>query len=168
MTSGEESTRKRGVTAFELFSSLFADDCALFFETRADMVTGTSYLFNLLRKFGLKMHIGSGATASKTEAMFYPPTRMAYEDGDTTPFTVFGPSGEVLGFVTFVLELKYLGSLVHHSLTLDADVNKRNRAASAAFGALRSVLCNFALSENLRGQVYTALVLTILLYGSEV
>ena len=30
------------------------------------------------------------------------------------------------------------------------------------------MLCNSALSENLRGQVYTALVLTILLYGSEV
>ena len=168
VTSGERSTRKRGVTVFELFASLFADDCALFFETRADMVTGTSYLFNHLRKFGLKMHIGSGATASKTEAMYYPPTRMAYEDGDTTPFSVFGPSGEVLGFVTFVLEFKYLGSLVHHSLTSDADVNKRIKAASAAFGALRSVLCNFALSETLRGQVYTALVLTILLYGSEV
>ena len=111
VTSGERSTRKRGVTVFELFASLFADDCALFFETRADMVTGTSYLFNHLRKFGLKMHIGSGATASKTEAMYYPPTRMAYEDGDTTPFTVFGPSGEVLGFVTFVLEFEYLGSL---------------------------------------------------------
>ena len=67
-----------------------------------------------------------------------------------------------------MLEFKYLGSLVHHSLTSDADVNKRIKAASAAFGALRSVLCNFALSETLRGQVYTALVLTILLYGSEV
>ena len=55
--------------------------------------------------------------------MYYPPTMMAYEDGDTTPFTVFGPSGEVLGFVTFVLEFKYLGSLVYHSLTSDADVN---------------------------------------------
>ena len=132
------------------------------------MVTGTSYLFNHLRKFGLKIHIGSGATASKTEAMYYPPTRMAYEDGDTTPFAVFGPSGEVPGFVTFVLEFKYLGSLVHHSLTSDADVNKRIKAASAAFGALRSVLCNFALSETLRGQVYTDLVLKILLYGSEV
>ena len=75
---------------------------------------------------------------------------------------------KLLGFVTFVLEFKYLGSLVHHSLTSDADVNKRIMAASAAFGALRSVLCNFALSENLRGQVYTALVLTILLYGCEV
>ena len=71
---------------------------------------------------------------------------------DTTPFTVFGPRGEVLGFVTFVLEFKYLGSLVHHSLTSDADVNKRIKAASAAFGALRSVLFIFVLSETLRGR----------------
>ena len=84
-----------------------------------------------------------------------------------TPFTVFGPSGEVLGFVTFVPKYKHLGSHVHHSLTSDADVNRRIRAASAAFGALWSVLRNFTLSENLRGQVYTALVLIILIYGSE-
>ena len=104
VTSGERPTRKRGGTVFELFASLFADDCALFFETRADMVTGTSYLFNHLRKFGLKMHIGSGATASKTEAMYYPPTRMAYEDGDTTRFTGFDPRRAVLSFRTCELE----------------------------------------------------------------
>ena len=38
----------------------------------------------------------------------------------------------------------------------------------AAFGALRGALCNFVLEGNLRGQVYMALVLTILLYGCEV
>ena len=54
------------MASFELFASLFADDCAIFFVTREDMVTGTSYLFNHLRKFGLKMHVGSGTTASKT------------------------------------------------------------------------------------------------------
>ena len=168
VTTGERSTRKRGVTSFGLFASLFADDCALFFESRADMITGTSYLFNHLRKFGLKMHIGTGETASKTEAMYYPPSRGSYENGDTTPFIVLGANGESLGFVSFTKEFKYLGSLVHYSLTSDADVSKRIKAAAAAFGALRSVLCNFALSENLRGQVYTTLVLTILLYGSEV
>jgi len=41
--------RKRGVASFELFASLFADDCELFFESRADMVTGTSYLFSHCR-----------------------------------------------------------------------------------------------------------------------
>ena len=159
VTSGEMPMRKRGVTAFELFASLFADDCALFFESRADMVTGTSYLFNHLRKFGLKMHVGSGTTVSKTEAMYYPPTSRSYESGDTTPFTVFGPTGAAIGHVSFTTEFKYLGSIVHFSLTSDADVNKRIRAAAAAFGALRGVLCNFALEEKLRGQVYMALVL---------
>ena len=57
---------------------------------------------------------------------------------------------------------------MHHSLTSDADVNKCVKSAAAAFGSLRSVLCNFALSEPLRGAVYSSLLLTILLYGSEV
>jgi len=48
-------------------------------------------------------------------------------------------------------EFKYLGSLVHHSLTPGADVNKRVKSVAAAFGSLRCVLCNFALSEPLRG-----------------
>jgi len=141
VTTGERPMLKRGVAFFELFASLFADDCALFFESRAAMVTGTSYLFNQLRKFGLKIHVGSGATASKTEAIYYPPTRLSYDDGDTTPFTVLGPNGKGLGFVSFTKEFKYLGPLVHHSLTSDADVNnKRVKSAAAAFGSLQSVL----------------------------
>ena len=60
----------RGVTFFELLASLYADDCDIFFETREGMVTETSYLINHLRKFGLKMHVGSGTTASNTEAMY--------------------------------------------------------------------------------------------------
>ena len=38
---------------FELFASLFAGDCAIFFETREYMLKGAPYLFNHLRKFGL-------------------------------------------------------------------------------------------------------------------
>ena len=36
-TSGESSKRKRGVTSFELFASLFAGDCAIFLETGEDI-----------------------------------------------------------------------------------------------------------------------------------
>jgi len=54
--------------------------------------------------------------------MHCPPTRLSYDDGDTTPFTVLGPNGEDLGFVSFTKEFKYLvSSLVHRSLTSDAD-----------------------------------------------
>ena len=51
VTMGEKSERKRGATTFEFWLSLFADDCALFFNTRSDLIIGTSYLFNRLRKF---------------------------------------------------------------------------------------------------------------------
>ena len=37
------------------------------------------YIFAHLRKFGLCMHVGRGNAASKTEAMYFPPPRMAYE-----------------------------------------------------------------------------------------
>jgi len=58
----------------------------------------------LLRKSGLKMYVGSGTTASKTEAMYYPMSRGPYEDGDTAPFTVPGPGVKDLGFVSFTKE----------------------------------------------------------------
>jgi len=69
------------------------------------------------------MHVGSGATISKTEVMYCPPP-LSYDDGDSKKSAVFGPNGESLGSVSFTKEFKYLGSLVHHSLTSDADVNK--------------------------------------------
>jgi hypothetical protein len=50
-------------------------------------------------------------------------------------------SGNPVGFIDFKMEFKYLvGSIVHHSLTSDADADKRFRSASAAFGALKNIL----------------------------
>ena len=74
VTMGEKSGRKRGATPFDFWLSLFADDCANFFNSRrADLITGSSYLYNHLRKFGLLMHVANGAVPSKTEAMYFPP-----------------------------------------------------------------------------------------------
>ena len=55
---GERSFRKRDASSFDLWASLFADDCAIFFNSRAELELGTSYRFNHLRHFGLIMHIG--------------------------------------------------------------------------------------------------------------
>ena len=156
------------MTSFELFASLFADNCKILFETEKDMVTGTSYLFNHLCKCGLKILAGSGTTASKTETMYYPTSAGPYEDDDTKPFTVYGPGGEYPGFAGFTKEFKCLGSIVGSSLTSDADVDKCTRSAAAALGALRSVPCNFPLEMALRARVYSVLVLAALFYGSEV
>ena len=88
VTMGEKSERKRGATAFDFWLSLFADDCAIFFNSRADLITGSSYLYNHLRKFGLLMHIGNGAVPSKTEAMYFPPPRVEYSAADTSRIDV--------------------------------------------------------------------------------
>ena len=63
------------------------------------------------------MHVGCGDTASKTEAMYFPPPRTANEAADTSRFYVDGT-----GFIDFCEKFKNLGSILHYSLTSDADV----------------------------------------------
>jgi hypothetical protein len=76
VTMGERSFQKRDASSFYLWTSLFADDCVIFFNSRADLELGASYLFNHLRRFGLMMHIGVDTTLSKTEATYFPPPRV--------------------------------------------------------------------------------------------
>ena len=154
--------KKRGDFVFQLWRSLFADDCALLFNTRADLIVGTRYLYAHLRKFGLTMHVGRGGAASKTEAMYIPGARNLTTDGDASSFAVDD------GRVSFCTEFKYLGSIIDQSLRADADVDRRIVSATAVFGALREVVFqNRRLSMEVKGRVYMTLVLSILLYGSE-
>jgi hypothetical protein len=63
---------------------------------------------------------------------------------------------------------KYLGSIIHRNGTDTADVDARIRSAKGAFGALRQ--CLIARKDvTLEGKsaVYTALILSALLCGSE-
>ena len=168
VTMGEKSERKRGATTFDHWCSLFADDCAIFFNSRADLEKGASYLFNHLRKFGLQVHVGKGDNPSKTEAMYFPPPRVEYSAADTSRITVLDSIGTPVGFVDFTKEFRYLGSIIHHSLTSDADVDKRIKSATAAFGALKNIYTDKHIDLKVKGRIYVALCLSILLYGCEV
>jgi hypothetical protein len=162
-TMGERWDRKRGATSFEFWASLFADDCAVLFNSRAELITGTQHLFDHLRGFGLEMHVGRGTTASKTEAMYCPKPRKLYEEENTDRFQVDGD-----GFIDFTKEFKYLGSIINSSLTSDSDIDKRIKSATAIFGALSS--CIFSKKDidlKVKGRIYVSLVLSVLLYGSE-
>ena len=55
------------------------------------------------------------------------------------------------GFIDFCEKLKYLGSMLHYSLTSEADVDKRITSATAAFGALKNIFADKYLSEELKG-----------------
>jgi hypothetical protein len=51
------------------------------------------------------------------------------------------------------MEDNYLGSIVHHSLALDADVDKRNKPASVAFGPLKNILTNKDINFKVKGRI---------------
>jgi hypothetical protein len=114
------------------------------------------------------MQIDSGATPSTTEAIYFPAPERLYSDADTSRRDVFDYLGNPVDFIDFTTEFKYLGSIVHHSLTSDADVDKRIRPGSAAFGALKNILTNKDTDLKVKGIDYEALCLRILLYGSEI
>ena len=77
------------------------------------------------------MHIGVDTTLSKTEAMYFPPPRVDY-----SRFDIRNADASTVGFVDFTKEFKYPGSIMDSSLTSDADVDMRTKAATSAFGAL--------------------------------
>ncbi len=86
-------------------------------------------LFNHLRKFGLLMHVGNGSVLSKTEteAMYFPSpvhelnTRLRIPRVSMSSMSTGLP---VAGFIDFTQEFKYLGSIIHSSLTSEADVDR--------------------------------------------
>jgi hypothetical protein len=114
------------------------------------------------------MHIGTWATPSKTEAIYFPLPRRLYSDADTTRLDVLDYLWNPVGFIDLTTESKYLDSIVHHSLTSDADVDKRIRSAPAAFGALKNILTNNDIDLKVKGSAYVALCLSILLYASKI
>lgn len=161
-TMGDRWNRKKDVEEFELWASLFADDCELNFETRSDLEEGANYLYHHLRRFGFQMHIGHGEESSKTEAMYCPAPGDNYEDGDTSNIAVSD------GFVSFTPDFRYLGSKIHHSLTSHSDIEARIKQAEKCFGALRrDVFKNKQVHPVTKGKVFKTLVLSLLLYGSE-
>jgi len=111
------------------------------------------------------MHVGTAEKASKTECMYYPPHRRdAIDSKDKEPVQ----ADDKGGFVTFTERFKYLGSSVDESLSDDAEVSKRIKAASGAFGAMRKqVFESKHISRQTKKVVYVTLIINILLYGSE-
>jgi hypothetical protein len=141
---------------------LYADDAALLFDSREDLVVMTRYLYSHFIKLGLLMHSGTGDTKSKTSFIYCPDKTENYSQGDTSNICLGG--GKT---ITSSEEMSYLGSRIHYSLSCEADVIHRIKQASSAMGALRPTLKRKDLKLEVKGKIYVALVLSILLYGSE-
>ncbi len=58
-------------------------------------------------------------------------------------------------------EFKYLGSIIDSLLTLDADFDKRIKAASSAFRAHKNVLTHLSVDLRVQSRIFSSLVLRI-------
>ena len=132
---------------------LFADDGAIASSTRAGAEKAMAEYQMISTKFGLTVsipktkHMAAGREANAC---------------DKVPITAEG------GDIEAVEDFPYLGSIVSASGTIDADVEARIAKASRAFGALRRpVFMDRNLTLETKRQIYSACVLSVLMYGSE-
>jgi hypothetical protein len=65
--------KSKKLTAYEILQCLYVDNGAFPFGTREDLQRGMELIFHHFARFGLEMHIGRGASESKTECVFSPP-----------------------------------------------------------------------------------------------
>lgn len=160
--SGRPLRTRKNVVSFEVSCSLFADDGAFLYQSREDLQKGMDLIFKTFRRFGLTCHVGREGAKSKSEAMYFPSPRSAYQEANTSPLDVDG------GLVSFTQEFKYLGSIVTSNLDDTAEVEARVKSAAAAFASLRPQFFGSKLVRPpLKRNAYEGLVLGLLLYGSE-
>ncbi len=105
------------------------------------------------------MHIGIGITLSKTESIYLPPARWNFFYCRLAPLEhtqLRRLGGSAVGFANFTKKkFEYLGSIIDSSLISDADVDRRTKAATSAFGALMNVPTNLSVGLRVKGRTYT-------------
>ena len=128
---------------------LFADDAALATHSEEAMQRLISRLAATCNEFGLTISL------KKTEIML--------QDVSNTPNISIGEHT-----LNIVDKFTYLGSTIANNLSLDSELSTRIGKASSSMARLtKRVWENNMLTINTKMQVYQAVVLSTLLYGSE-
>ena len=164
------SYRARG-DEFSLSDSEYADDTAILFLSRASLDTGAPLLMIHFGRFGMEVHRGNTRLKkeSKSEILFCPKPLHLYNDPETYDNADLSPVKLTDDeFIPIVFMFIYLGSLIAHDLSDKLDVEQRIEKAGNAFGALRErVFASTMVTYAAKRLAYCALILSILLYGSE-
>ena len=141
-------TTERNITEL-----LFADDCALLAHTEEALQLIVSRFSAAAKAYGLTISL------KKTEVIYQPPPRGEYRPPSITIDTTC---------LSAVHQFTYLGSVISNDASISKDIDNRLSKASSAFGRLRKrVWDNHSLRLTTKIQVYRAVVLSTLLYGSE-
>jgi hypothetical protein len=119
-------------------------------------------IFAIFKRFGLTCPVGRNGSRSKTEAMFFPPPGVRYEDTDLSPIAVDNCE------ITFTNNFKWLGSMLDTIFKTKMPLNAGSKARTVPSLPFES---NFSAQKGLKNSqtrtAYEGLILSILLYGCE-
>ena len=169
-------------SAFSVRDTLYADDAALITLGREDMERTMRSLIKHGVRWGLEVHVAKGAGgSSKTEFIVIEPAgnhpnrrSVSYEPPDKSPVQVgenaFVTHARVkIGGTVLRGVFKYLGSYIAEDMREDTDVDARILAASKAFGRFsKAIFRNRSISLEAKSRAFSAFVLSILLYQTEI
>ena len=158
-----------GMEEFDFDDSEYADDTALLYCSRCDVERQSPALMAHFGDWGMEVHAGKPGKDSKSEILFCPAPSSVYADAatrdDADLSEVQLPGGLSMPVVSV---FKYLGDYVSSSGSDESAVEARIADAGKAFGALRKGLFgSSSISAYAKRYAYEALVLSILLFGSE-
>jgi len=159
-----------GVMEFGMMDSEYADDTGLVFGDRETAARMAPLVNKHFARWGMQVHEKKPTdTKVKTLVLFCaaPPSVYTnphtFDDADLSDIVL--PTGNVIPVVD---RAKYLGSMISRDGTDKVDVEARIAAATRAFGSLsKLVFQSAAVSPSAKREAYVALVMSILLYGSE-
>ena len=130
---------------------LYADDCALVAHNNEDMQIMLDSFGKTTRKYGLKISLAKTEYITQTVSNCMHPPLGIYEKN-----------------IQNVNNFTYLGSVISAKGSLDAEITNRLHKASRAFGALyHRVWKDKAIHQGAKLAIYTAVVLSVLLYGCQ-
>jgi len=155
---------------FEMSDSEYADDTGLLFCDRRSVERMAPRVNEHFARWGMQVHEKApGDKKVKTLVLFCAAPPMSYINPHTYDNANLSdirlPSGNVIPVVD---KAKYLGSMISRDGTDTVDVVARVAAATKAFGSLsRLVFRSDQVSAAAKREAYVAIVLAILIYGSE-
>lgn len=147
---GERTRRPFHIKVTEL---LFADDAAAVGTDRESMECAAIELERIIKAWGLTLSV------AKTKLLV---AGVPDNEEELRPLVLEG------GEIECVSDFKYLGSILEAKGSIVKEVGERIAKASRAFGALREpVFRDSNLSYRTKRLVYRAVILGVLVYGSE-
>ncbi|XP_039276063.1 uncharacterized protein LOC120349649 [Nilaparvata lugens] len=132
---------------------LYADDIVLIRKTPEELQQSLDLWRNSLEAAGLRI------SREKTVYM-----HCSFGDNDDQAQAHIQLQGTPLPIVT---QCKYLGSIISHDGSIDADISSRINTGWIKWRELTGVLCDKRMPVPIKGKVYKAAVRPAMLYGSE-